>query len=236
MGWLKCDGRLLNKFDYVQLFNMIGFNFGGDNVTNFRLPDPEGRVLGIVGQAVLPDVSGHIWALGDISGEESHQLTIAEIPAHNHDISGGPLNNLNGVVDTAPGNTSVNGDHTHTNNATGVKDPTNNNYHTGLARANGNSTATTVDNLPGGTNDEINLKNTYALTIDSAGNHSHQIASNGGDQRHNNIQPTIWIGNLFIYSGRQWVAATPQSRAIQGANPVPNSNYYRPQGPNINLY
>jgi hypothetical protein len=31
--------------------------------------------------------------------------------------------------------------------------------------------------------------------------HRHQIASNGNDQYHNNIQPTLFYGNLFVYSG-----------------------------------
>jgi microcystin-dependent protein len=42
---------------------------------------------------------------------------------------------------------------------------------------------------------------TTGITINEAGAHSHTISSNGGDQYHNNIQPTLFYGNTFIYSG-----------------------------------
>jgi len=211
MGWLLCDGRELSTSDYVQLFNMIGYQFGGSG-SSFRLPDPQGRVLGIVGQA---DVSSNTWALGNISGEETHLLTLPEIPAHNHDIDGSDNRIANGV-------TSGNGAHTHSigrrsNPDDGAYDPSD-------GHAAENSAITS------------NRSFLNYFDISGASNHQHEILSNGGSQRHNNIQPTIWIGNLFIYGGRQWVAATPQSRAIQGPNPLPNTNFYRPQGPPTILY
>jgi microcystin-dependent protein len=33
-------------------------------------------------------------------------------------------------------------------------------------------------------------------------NHQHSIATQGGDDPHNNMQPTLFIGNMFIYSGK----------------------------------
>lgn len=36
---------------------------------------------------------------------------------------------------------------------------------------------------------------------DNSGSHSHTIASEGGGQAHNNMQPTIFLGNVYIYSG-----------------------------------
>jgi len=245
MGWLKCDGRNLKISDYAQLFSVIKYSFGGSG-SFFKLPNPQGRVLGIEGHPQDqndraedggvnidgPYATDH--PLGDISGEEVHQLTLPEIPAHNHDYTGTAARDVSG-------NTSVNGIHTHTSNAPGlpgtyglvksslgvVKDTTKTSITVG---------GTSYDLLDI-TSDEPSLTSAVeALFIDPSGNHRHQIASNGGDQVHNNIQPTMWIGNLFIYGGRQWVAATPQSRALQGPNPVPNSNYYRPQGPPQNLY
>lgn len=41
-GWLYCDGRALAKRDYIDLFLVMGNNYGG-NVANFNLPDFRGR-------------------------------------------------------------------------------------------------------------------------------------------------------------------------------------------------
>jgi microcystin-dependent protein len=230
MGWLLCDGRQLSTSDYVQLFNMIGYSFDQTltGSSTFRIPDPKGRVLGIVGQADLPDVSGHPWELGDISGEETHLLLLSEVPAHNHnDISGSP-----GVTSTAPGVTSP-----YTHNHGGLTGVSGEHFHTysGIQSQTVGGTGTdAAENSPRPTeNTSVAGNHTHTIASDT---HTHTIASNGGDQRHNNIQPTMWIGNLFIYGGRQWVAATPQSRAIQGPHPLPNTNFYRPQGPPTNIY
>ncbi|HMJ92580.1 MAG TPA: tail fiber protein [Allosphingosinicella sp.] len=47
-GWAFCDGSLLQIDDNVELFNLIGSSFGGDDVQTFALPDLRGRML--VGQ------------------------------------------------------------------------------------------------------------------------------------------------------------------------------------------
>jgi microcystin-dependent protein len=224
LGWLLCDGRTLNTSDYALLFSVLGYSFGGSG-SSFALPRADGRVPGFIGQAEVPDVSSNTWILGDISGEETHDLTIAELPAHNHDISGGPLDVSNGVVPTANGRTDVSGAHIHS-----ITDP--GHSHSGTA----NQASTAVNGSSNNTGNGNNTgSSTTGITINSAGAHSHQIASNGQNQRHNNIQPTIWIGNLFIYGGRPWVA-TPYARALNGSNPSPGSNNYPPQGPDINVY
>ena len=44
-GWLICDGTLLSKTTYPELFNAIGYSFGGeDGGSTFGLPDLRGRV------------------------------------------------------------------------------------------------------------------------------------------------------------------------------------------------
>jgi microcystin-dependent protein len=247
LGWLLCDGRVLNTSDYAHLFSVLSNSFGGDGVTTFALPRANGRVPGFIGQAEVPDVSSNTWILGDISGEETHDLLLSEVPAHNHnDISGSP-----GVTSTAPGVTSaythnhggftgVSGEHNH-----GITDPSHS--HSYVNQPNSHEVAVSATTT--GTADDVNVGQTTGasstgITINSAGAHSHTIASdththtiasNGGNQRHNNIQPTIWIGNLFIYGGRPWVA-TPYARALNGANPVAGSNNYPPQGPPLNIY
>lgn len=39
-GWILCDGRLVNRSKYVELYNIIGTTYGkGDGSTTFNLPD-----------------------------------------------------------------------------------------------------------------------------------------------------------------------------------------------------
>ncbi len=42
-GWLPCDGRVVTRNDYPELFNVIGTAFG--NGTDVRVPDLRGRFL-----------------------------------------------------------------------------------------------------------------------------------------------------------------------------------------------
>jgi microcystin-dependent protein len=65
------------------LFSLLGTTFGGDGRTTFALPDMQGRVSLHVGQG--PAVSNR--DLGETGGEETHTLTTAEIPSHDHAIS-----------------------------------------------------------------------------------------------------------------------------------------------------
>ena len=45
-GWLLCDGKAINRLEYLNLFNVIGTAWGvGDNATTFNLPDMRGMFL-----------------------------------------------------------------------------------------------------------------------------------------------------------------------------------------------
>lgn len=78
-GWLMCDGSAVNRIVYRDLFAVIGITYGeGDTVTTFNLPNLKGRV------AIGADTG---YALGSIGGEETHQLTTNELPAHKHHMS-----------------------------------------------------------------------------------------------------------------------------------------------------
>lgn len=82
-NWLLCDGALLAKGDFPELYAAIGNTFGkaGDgDATKFRLPDLRGRV---------PLGAGHGEGLttrsaGQFGGDEEHTLTVSEMPSHNH--------------------------------------------------------------------------------------------------------------------------------------------------------
>lgn len=94
-GWLLCAGQAISRAAFATLFGVIGTTYGiGDGSTTFNVPDMRGRVVagadnmggtpanrlgggatgGITGSAV-PGASG---------GEQSHQITIAELAAHTH--------------------------------------------------------------------------------------------------------------------------------------------------------
>ena len=77
-GWAQCNGQLLPINQNQALFSLLGTTFGGDGRVNFALPDLRGRVPIHVG-------AGHI--LGERAGEQAHTLSIAELPAHAHNVN-----------------------------------------------------------------------------------------------------------------------------------------------------
>ncbi|MBF0331013.1 MAG: tail fiber protein [Candidatus Omnitrophica bacterium] len=88
-GWLICDGRAVSRLDEALLFGVIGTTYGaGDGVTTFNLPDLRGRtVVGLddMGSGLANTITDtRARVLGGILGEEKHQLTVAEMPAHSH--------------------------------------------------------------------------------------------------------------------------------------------------------
>lgn len=73
-GCLALDGATYTQDDYPNLYAVIPDVFK-DGAGNFTLPDLTGRV--IVG-------SGDAWNVGDEGGEETHVLTVGEMPSHTH--------------------------------------------------------------------------------------------------------------------------------------------------------
>ena len=75
-GFLLCDGAEYLRTEYPELFAAIGTIYGsGDGSTTFNVPNLQTRV---------PVGSGEGYNLGDIGGEETHTLTINEMPSHKH--------------------------------------------------------------------------------------------------------------------------------------------------------
>ena len=173
-GWLLCDGRSLLRSEYPHLFTIIGTSFGSVDSTHFNLPDFRGRAIGIVGDGA--GLTSR--AIGDAVGSETHQLTSEEMPSHIH-----------------TGTTDTQGAHSHTTNATGGN--------IGLITADGTNTETDTDSSA----IEPNVyRAPQALTMGTAGSHSHtlNINSTGGNEAHNNMQPTLFGGNVFIFIGFQF--------------------------------
>lgn len=78
-GWALCNGQLLPINQNQALFSLLGITYGGNGQTNFALPDFRGRTPIHVG-------AGH--TLGERGGEAAHTLSVSEIPAHRHALTG----------------------------------------------------------------------------------------------------------------------------------------------------
>lgn len=94
-GWLICDGAAVSRTTYSSLFSAIGTAFGsGNGSTTFNLPDGRGRAFVGVdsqgGEGAASRLTGshtgglNASGIGSAGGEQSHQLTNAEMPRHRH--------------------------------------------------------------------------------------------------------------------------------------------------------
>ena len=81
-GWAECNGQLLPILPNTTLFSLIGTVYGGDGVTNFALPDMRGRMPMHAGQG--PGLTNR--EQGEPAGAETATLTLAQLPAHSHDL------------------------------------------------------------------------------------------------------------------------------------------------------
>lgn len=171
-GWLLCDGRSLDINEYNILYNTIWTSFGNGTTVGktFNLPNPKGRVPGVIGAGAGLTVR----RLGNLVGQETVTLIEAQLPS---------------LVKT----TSSNGSHTHTHNANGG------NPGNGLLIFNGGGTVVATDSSAGEPN--VGGQTPTALSINEAGSHTHTVTFGGG-LPHENMQPTIFVGNMFIYSGK----------------------------------
>lgn len=78
-GWLPCDGRSVPIAGYDALYALIGTTYGGDGISNFCLPDLQGRVMIHQGQG-----SGSAYVMGQKAGTEAVTLTMEQMAAHTH--------------------------------------------------------------------------------------------------------------------------------------------------------
>jgi microcystin-dependent protein len=94
-GYAFCSGQLLPINQNQALFALLGTTFGGNGQTTFALPDLRGRLANGAGQG--PGLQNY--DLGTSAGEETHALTVGELPQHFHSV--------NATVNGAIGGTNV---------------------------------------------------------------------------------------------------------------------------------
>lgn len=126
---------------------------------------------------------GDKYSVGTTGGEETHTLTVAEMPSHKHGgtTGDGGAHTHTGVAETA-------GEHTHTCGLSGIGSDWKERAYFNVGRSSRTRYAAT---------DLINIKSsgehTHNIVIDSTGNHTHAISQEGGGQAHNIMQPYLSV-------------------------------------------
>lgn len=191
-GYLFCDGDSVDRQLYSKLFNIIGTTYGsGDGETTFNLPNLKGRV--IVG-------SSDNYQLGDTGGNETHTLTINEMPSHNHTITDpGHNHTASQESHSHTGTTSTDGNHNHTVNNTVVFGG---NYTPGNPDFSSNEITTDVSQT---TTSSTNGAHSHTFTTNSvqpdvsvsSNTTGITINNTGGGDAHNIMQP-YFVLNYII--------------------------------------
>lgn len=201
-NWCICDGRSLPINEYEDLYNVIGTSFGSNNASTFKLPDLRGRVMGCVGNGVglTPRL------IGDIIGTETHVLTSNEMPNHQHTgtTSTNGSHNHGGATSTTGNHSHGVTDPGHTHSQTTINDDFNNSGTDPPGFSADSAGTRTWNNINSSTTGiTINSNGDHAHTISTDGGHTHTFTTSsiGGGQAHNNMQPTGFVGNVFMYVG-----------------------------------
>lgn len=80
-GWLVCDGHLVSRKEFPDLFKKVQYTFGKDDTDdNFKVPDLQGRFVLGVGSG--RDLTAR--TLAATGGQEKHTLSAEELPPHAH--------------------------------------------------------------------------------------------------------------------------------------------------------
>src|ERR1700744_5183218 len=80
VGWALCNGATLPIAENTALFSLLGTQYGGNGQTTFALPNMQGRVPMHFGQSA----GTSNYTQGQTGGVEGVQLTIQQMPQHNH--------------------------------------------------------------------------------------------------------------------------------------------------------
>lgn len=86
-GFLLCDGSAVSQATYPALYAVLGTLWGPDGGGDFTLPDFRDRCLIGTSPGGLGGDRPTARSAGQVGGEESHQLSIAELAAHSHNVT-----------------------------------------------------------------------------------------------------------------------------------------------------
>jgi microcystin-dependent protein len=77
-NWAMCNGQFLPINQNQALFSLLGTMYGGNGQTTFALPDLRGQT----------PIHYNTNTQGSKGGEQAHTLSMSEMPAHSHVLSG----------------------------------------------------------------------------------------------------------------------------------------------------
>lgn len=205
-GWLLCDGRTLFKNDHSDLYNFLSNTIYRINDNVFKLPDCRGRIL-----ANISINNNNIF--GTTKGYKNVTLNNENIPNHTHNgytkIDGVHSHGMTDLCNSHNHNGSTADSNIHGH----VIDPntyynvnTDDNFGTAnLGSSHGKYDDYVNPNVESYNGPHIhNIANdglhNHGINYDADHNHSFTTDFSGNSESHNNMQPTIYIGNIFIYS------------------------------------
>lgn len=211
--FLRCDGAVVSRTTYADLFAVIGETYGaGNGSTTFALPDLTGRVG--VGRATS-------YALGASGGETSHTLSEGEMASHTHSFPS----------------------HTHTATSTfktpslshTISQQPAYSYTRLNSTANRGSAGIMVSSLyTGCSNASMTRSADVAITAHAATNctmggsvtdcNAFNTESNGSGTAHNNMMP--YLALTYIIRFAPDTPPTPRMLIYNGAMPVTAQGYY----------
>lgn len=181
--WAFCQGQLLAISTNQALFALLGTFYGGNGTTNFALPDLRSRIPVGTGTSNY----GSTYTIGQIGGEETHTLVLAEMPAHNHVVTVTPATGAGAISCTLNGTTNA---ATTTSNNQGYFANDNGNVPPALY-ATSASSPTLVDLNAGSVSVSNVTMGTPTLTI----------SNTGSNQAHSNIQPVLGMNYIICLQG-----------------------------------
>lgn len=204
-GWLVCDGREVPRSEYPELFDVLGTAYGQPSSSDaFVLPDARGRVVGVMGAGA--DLTQR--RAGDAVGAESHVLDASEMPTHAHagitDAAGGHAHTASTDTQGAHSHSVTDPGHAHTQST--INDDFNNGGGSPpgfSADGAGSRTWSNINTATTGVSIDAEGAHAHTVTVDGAPAHQHAFvtASAGASAPFSLLQPTLFCGNLFIYSG-----------------------------------
>ena len=121
--WILCDGRELDKTDYQNLFQVIGYKFKPESQVgnnNFAVPDLRGRMpMGadnMGGQSANTVTATSADIVGALDGSETKVIDVTNLPEHQHNLQDQDSNQFYATQDRQ--------DPSSDSNVTGIDGPT----------------------------------------------------------------------------------------------------------------